>query len=839
MQETGIGAWLKQRRVELSLTQQQLGQRVGASAITIRKLEANARKPSAEMARALLHALAIPETEREAFLALAATAPDERHDQAANHSTYWPHNVLQLIGREDDIAAVLKLWQSNDARLITLSGPGGVGKTSLAREVAQRVASQKRNVVWVELAPLLHVDQVLPAIARALGMVDMASGGQVHVLQRIVDYVSNAATNTFANTVTLLVLDNAEHVLGSANEIAELLNSCPKLTMLVTSRAPLRVPGERRFAVSPLPPGAAQQLFTERVREADPHCATNASAESAIRQLCTHLDGLPLAIELVAARATLMTPQAMLAHFVTNDAVALPFIADGVSNLPARQRTLQTSIQWSLDLLDDNARRAFRFLGVFVDAFALDAAVRVACLLGAVEEAPTPEQQVAAWNTLTTLLEANLLVRHAGDEPRFGMLETLQAAAQAGLMHMGEGMQARERHLHYFLSYAEACAQEFEQTHQVAPLQAILAAMPDILAATDYALAQGWAERACRLCTPCAQVWADFGYFAEGVAMTERALALPVAQTPEYVRARAGALLTLVQLSVNVTDQGRVIAICDEALALCRSIGDVRGTWLALHQRAWLWRNIKPAEGWAMHVELLESARRVNDAHWIAIKLTDLAVMSCYDWAEYAAAVRYADEALPLFEAMSNDLGLCYTLNIKGAALRLLNRLDEASEVLEHSRMLSAHISPLQRSHLEDVLGMVCLAQGNLDAAVAHFAAEVRLYRQIGLPFGQYVALANQGLAEVANESPDAEQHLSRALAFFDDAPDSDSSSAVAKGFGARCRIGLARLAVDAGHTAKAEVLLRAARAEVDKCPTAFNSFEHGMLNDVEARLGI
>ncbi len=593
-----FGAQLKARREMLDLTQQALGQRVGCSAVTIRKIELGERRPSKQLAELLALHLEFSTTERAVFVA-SARAPiraDSSSPHAHTTGTLPPH-LSQLIGREAELDVALKLLARNDVRLITLTGPGGVGKTSLAREVAHTAAKDKRrSVVWVELAALSYAHQVLPAIARALGMVLDA---QAPVLQRVIDFLSDRAM--------LLVLDNVEHVLAATKDIATLLGACPELTVLATSRGPLHVPHEQRLRVQPLPFDVARQLFIERAQEAWPEFVLNPATQSAIGSLCAHLDGLPLAIELVAARVVLMPPQAMLAHFVLDGAIALPLVADGTSDLPARHRTLQAAIQWSVDLLTDEARRAFRRLSMFVDSFTLDAAMHVACLSTPVD-APAPpdaEQQVDAWNILTTLLDASLITRCAPPQdakpdiaPRFTLLETVRAAARLELVRAGEQEEAGERHARYFAWYAQECANDHERSHSVVALQRIRLEMADTLAATRYAIAHKRAERACRICAACASVWKDFAWHAEGLAITQEALALNGDDSDVYKQARAQALLTVVRLSADTTDHARTETLCNEAMTLFIATDDERGMWAALHQRAWQRRRINPAEGW-------------------------------------------------------------------------------------------------------------------------------------------------------------------------------------------------------------------------------------------------
>jgi len=840
--DNAFGKQLKARREALDLTQQALGQRIGCSVITIRKIETGERKPSRQLAELLALHLKVPEAEKASFIAFARDAapslsgapstPPGRAGPARPPINLPPH-LAPLIGREADIEAVLTPLHLGQARLVTLTGPGGVGKTSLARAVVHTLVQQDAHngpVVWVELAALTQAIQVVPAIARVLGMVLDAPAD---VLRSVIDYLSSNSTST------LLVLDNVEHVLEAKADIATMLAACPTLHVLATSRVPFRLPGELRIIVAPLTSRAAERLFIQRAREAAPYFAPDPQALLAVSELCTHLDGLPLAIELVAARTALMTPQAMLIRFVKHGGVVLPLVADGTSDLPSRQHTLHASIAWSLDLLDRTVRDAFCRLSVFAGDFTLDAAMRVACLTGPVESDSTAPQQVAAWNTLTSLLDANLLMRHepresdtihsdANVDGRFILLETVRTAGRDELTRSGILALMLERHARYYAWRAQTCASDYARTHHIQDLGWIQACMPNILAAGEYLIAHGQAEQACRLCAACDEVWKNLAYFAEGLALTERALVLPGDATNAYKSARANALITSVRLSAETSEHVRTLARCDEALALFRSIGDERGVWAAMHQRAWQVRRTN-ANGWMLHTELLDIVRDAGDTYWTAIKLADLAVMSCFDWGEYEAAVRYADEAADLFEVLDADWGLTYALSTKGSALQLLGRLDEASAILTVARELAEGGSTSQLAHLEEALGTISLARGDAKEAVMHFAEVVHLATRHGSPLSQHQALVHQGLAELAaGDAVQAETHFRGALSFFDASPDIGSEQC----FGAMCRIGLARIAAAAGRRAGAIELLRDARVVIDLYPTSFDAQVRGVMDE-------
>jgi predicted ATPase len=369
----------------------------------------------------------------------------------------------KLIDREQELAQALALLQREDVGLVTLTGPGGVGKTRLALRVAAELAPQfTAGAVFIELASFTDPRLVVPTLARALGLSD--AGNEAALTGRLLEFLRSRDV--------LLVLDNAEQLLETTAPLAaQALEFAPRLKLLVTSREPLRVRDEQLVSIQPLAlpepvqvPDLAQlaavpavALFMERAREANPSFALTPENADTIVELCQRLDGLPLALELAAARLSLLTPSALLARLEHR----LPLLTRGARDMPARQQTLRNTIAWSYDLLQAGEQLLFRRLSVFVGGFTLQAAQAVCAsdAAGAASSMQTEERmdEEAMLEQLAQLLDKSLVQgKHGtGGEPRFTMLETIREYAAEQLQASGEETTMQERHAHYFLQLAE------------------------------------------------------------------------------------------------------------------------------------------------------------------------------------------------------------------------------------------------------------------------------------------------------------------------------------------------------------------------------------------------
>lgn len=463
-----------------------------------------------------------------------------------------PKPLTSLVGREADVATACQMLLEEKVRFLTLTGPGGVGKTRLALRIAEETASAfSDGAAFVPLAPISDPELVMPAIARELGLQD---AGAIGPQDLVVDYLS---WRRF-----LLVLDNFEQVRNAAPEITRLLAASPGLTVIVTSRALLRVGGEHRFPVSPLAlpdtirdmaevprrrapdesrpktsiaaaiaGSSAVQLFVVRAQASEPGFSLGSDNQEAIAEICRRLDGLPLAIELAAAVTPMLSPGELRARFDR----ALPYLSDGPIDAPERLRTMRQAIAWSYNLLSPAERAFFRRLAVCVGGFTLETAEALCRPLAHDVSPAVPdgnrdgEGEPAVLALMTALLDQSLLrrVTPCDGEPRFAMLETVREFGLETLAASGEEMAAREAHAAYFLAFAEQAGVELENEDWELWVDLVTDDMPNIRAALDFLRAEDDGARAVRLAGALCLFWTQPTYIREGRAWLEMAVDLP------------------------------------------------------------------------------------------------------------------------------------------------------------------------------------------------------------------------------------------------------------------------------------------------------------------------
>ncbi len=444
------------------------------------------------------------------------------------YQTNLPIPTTSFLGREQELTHVLGLLSKEDVRLLTLTGPGGTGKTRLALQSAGAAADAfVDGVWWVPLASLGDADLVLETAGHVLGARD---GLAAHI----------------ADKSMLLLFDNFEHVVEAATDLTALLTACPNLQILVTSRELLRIPGEQAYPVPPLEPQDGTELFLARARAALPSFV----ASAAVPELCARLENLPLALELAAARVRVLSPE----QLVERISLRLDLLKGG-RGVDPRQRTLRATIEWSYDLLRKEEQQLFARLAVFAGGWRLEAAEKVC---------------EADLDTLQSLLDKSLL-RHA--EERFWMLETIREYASGRLEDSGEAKVMRLRHAEYFLALAEE-AQPNLRGNPGGWLRRLECEHDNFRAALDWLESSSESQRVLLLAGALARFWYQKGHFTEGRRRLESALSADERPTAARARALNGAG----QMAVTTGDPATARHRAEEALALHRSLGNAWGT---------------------------------------------------------------------------------------------------------------------------------------------------------------------------------------------------------------------------------------------------------------------
>ena len=563
------------------------------------------------------------------------------------YRTNLPIPATPFLGREAELRAVCDLLARDDVRLLTLTGTGGTGKTRLALQSAGALADRYPDgVYWVPLAPLRDPQLVLKSAAEAL---EAADGLAEHVADRRL----------------LLLLDNFEHLVDAAVDVADVLGRCPNLDVLVTSREPLHVAGEHEYAVPPLEHAQAVDFFAARARAIDPAFV----ADDVVGDICRRLDDLPLALELAAARVKALTTEQLLERLDRR----LPVLTGGRRDLPERQRTLRTTIEWSHDLLTDDERRLFARLAVFRGGCTLEAADAVVD---------------AELDTIQSLVDKSL-VRRTGE--RFWMLETIREYALEQLDAAGEAHQLRRRHAQRFLELAETAdpiiAREWAEGGRTW-LDRLESELDELRAALDTFEESGDAESALRLAGSLSDFWISRGHAAEGRDRIERALAAECRGTGARARALTGAA----DLAAVFGDTATVRRRAAEALELYPAAGDVQGIATSTHMLGYAAVEEHDTE---TGIPLLEEANRLfaelGDEHMLLWGTRTLAFAFAVS-GDLARSRALYEDALGRARALGSRA-------VEGALLGSLSwtavkqeRMDEALSYLQESLVIKRDV---------------------------------------------------------------------------------------------------------------------------------------------------
>ena len=580
-EDASFGSHLRNLRRAAGLTQEELALRAGLSPNAVGALERGARRrPYPHTVRVLSDALNLSENERAALVATVpgpGGGPAGRED-AGGHlpvspavSTF-PHAATQLVGREREVEEVGELLARPGVRLLTLTGIGGVGKTRLAAEVARATAEGFTDgAAFVGFASLSDHSLVVPTILRTLGLTEAEGRSPVEAL---IDQLGDRRL--------LLVLDNLEHLLEAAPELAGLVEGCPGLTVLVTSRAPLRVRGEVEYPVPPLAlPSTTRspseeellaspsgRLFVERARAASPGFAITRGNAASVAAICWRLAGLPLALELAAVKVRFLDPATLLARL--DRALSTAWGRD----LPERQRTMRATLDWSHDLLGEPERGLFRRLSVFAGGFTLEGMEAVGARTGPAGDALGAAEDVL--ELLGGLVEQSLVIADVGrpGQIRYRMLEPVRQYALQRLEESGEAGEVRRRHAGFYRGLAEEAEPELKGAGQVEWLDRLDREHDDLRAAVGWLLERDEAEAAARFGYSLYVFWWIRGYHTEGRLWAEAVLA----RAPDLSAAgRAKTLFVRGAMAMAGGDHPAAEKCYAESLASFEAAGDPLG----------------------------------------------------------------------------------------------------------------------------------------------------------------------------------------------------------------------------------------------------------------------
>jgi predicted ATPase/DNA-binding XRE family transcriptional regulator len=709
---TEFGERLRSLREAAGLTQEELASRAGMTAKGVSALERGERKrPYPHTVRSLADALELTEPERASLFAAipgrttavtpytaTGTAPPSDPAPAAAPASPPPTPFTSLVGRESELGEIMPLLR--DSRLLTLTGTGGVGKTRLAAETARRAEGFfPGGVVYVGLASLGDAALVLPTVARSLGLKEVEDRR-----------AREALSSLLSGKKTLLVLDNFEHVLEAAPDVAALIEEFPHLTVLATSRAPLRLRGEQEYPVQPLAlpasthnpsvgevhGSAAGRLFVERAKGASPSFEVTARNAASVAAICWRLDGLPLALELAAARARFLDPASLLSRL--DRALSAGWARD----LPERQRTMRAALDWSHELLTGDERVLFRRLSVFAGGFTLDAAEEV----GAGGDLDEGE----VFEVLGTLVEQSLVVMESETAAtRFRALEPVRQYALEKLEESEEEGEVRGRHAGHYLRMLKEAGPGLKGPDQGFWVNRLTVELDNVRAALEWATDNGQTEKIAEACWDSWTFWWSSGNLREGRRRMEDALAAEP-ELPDLARAR---LLFIVA-------------------TFGQAVGDFESTLPMIEESRELF-------------ERLDHKRGIADAHGtgglIALGL-----------GRPEEGLRLMQRAVELDLEADNEWGAAAMLGFSAVVPFLQGDLERARGFAERGLDLARGVGARDILYVTlHPLAAIALAQGDYEGARRLFEESARLALEVGEKVN--VAFCLEGLAAVAAEA--------------------------------------------------------------------------------------
>jgi predicted ATPase/DNA-binding SARP family transcriptional activator len=656
-----------------------------------------------------------------------------------------------LLGRQEELARIAELLTNPGCRLLSLLGPGGIGKTRLAIQAAANLADRFQDgVFFVNLAPINDRSLVEPTIAQVLGVRETPGWP---LLKSLKDHL--------ATKDLLLLLDNFEQVTDAAPSVAALLAGAPRLKVLVTSRARLHVRGEKEFRVAPLalPPVIlegkvalphevlaqypALALFVQRAQDATPDFVLTNENAPAIAEICRQLDGLPLAIELAAARIKILSPEAILARLVNR----LKVLTGGARDLPARQQTLRNAIAWSYDLLHAGDKKLFQRLALFAGGATLEAAEAV-CNAGDSLDGAVLDGDVL--DGMESLIDKSLLFQQAapGGELRFAMLATIREYALERLAESSEAPALRRAYVDFFLRLAEEAEPKLRSGEQAQWLDRLETEHNNLRAALEWSNADEFgSDIGLRLAGALCLFWEIRDHVAEGRVRLAAALARDKGAVTPF---RARVLVGAGTLAWRQGDHVSATALHEEALAAQRGLGDRRGMARSLiNLGVQAYEQGDHVRATALHEEALAAQRALGDRQGMAGSLHNLGGMTLYQ-GSYEQAARYFQESLALSKELQDWNMVGRTLTNLGELARHEGNYGRAAALYNESLALARELKAPGAIFINlTPLGIVEQYLGNYEKAAADLRESLILGQQLGFKRG--IAECLEGLAGLAN----------------------------------------------------------------------------------------
>lgn len=746
MDETiSFGTWLKRRRKGLGFTQSSLARQVGCSAVTIKKIESDDLQPSLQLAELIATHLQIPAQARAPFLrwARGGTAtlgmltddmpwrliPAAVAPPLPRRMLGLPAQLTSVVGRERETEAACTLLRERAVRMLTLSGAPGIGKTRLALQIASELHTDFADgICFVPLAAVLDPALVTPAIAQALNVRELPGQALFITLQEFL-----------RDRQLLLLLDNFEQVVKAATVVRDLLVTAPGLKVLITSREVLHLYGEQEFSVPPLrapdvralPPAEriahfpAIALFVERAQAVKPDFTLTPENAPVIAEICAWLDGLPLGIEMAAARVKWLAPRTLLARLRQRLA-----LLTGQRDLSARQQTLRSAIDWSYDLLSPIERKLFTRFAIFVGGATLETAQ-------AIWGEPLAAGAGDILTELRSLVDKSLLqvVLPVGDgvAPRFTMLGTLREYALEKLAASGEAELMHERHLNYYVQWAEQGEARLHGPDQIDWLEHFESEHDNLRAALDWASQGGAArqEAGLRLAGALGWFWRVHGHLSEGLRRLQGVLRAPASATVASLRAKALSAAAL--LAYYQADYALSQALYEESVTLCTALADRAGQAYALQGLGnCYWYEGRQLKAQALLEQSVLLYRELHDQWGLALALSGLAGVLGYQ-GDYAASSAMFEESLSLSAALGDKWSAAYSLWNLGDVTYAQGDYARAGALYERSLPIARELG--DKPNIAFVLAKLAglaMQQGEYEHLGTHAQEALALFREMG-----------------------------------------------------------------------------------------------------------